>query len=65
MSYSSKNIDQLTASSLQQTWCPEKVLTGLFSPTLQTYVIIVMWSVEHVTNESLFHQSTSRVGAEN
>lgn len=62
MSYSSKNIDQLTARSLQQTWCPEKVLTGLFSPTLQTYI---MWSVEHVANESLFRQSTSRVGAEN
>lgn len=45
----------------RDTWCPEKVLIGLFSPILQTCIIL---SVEHVANETLFRQSTSRVGPE-
>lgn len=44
----------------ERTLCPEKVLIGRFSPTLQTYIML---SVEHVAKVPLFLQSTSRAGA--
>lgn len=46
---------------LDHTWCPEKVLTGRFSPILQTWITL---SVEQVAKELLFRQSTSSVGPE-